>query len=73
MLDRAVNRLSQQELERHLWPTALRAALKPETVRGSNLGHQVLIRLGSQVMIPGKIMQRMRPNIMSKTNGIDDL
>jgi hypothetical protein len=52
---------------------ALRAALKPEIVRGSNLGRHVLIRLGSQVMIPGKIMQRMRPNIMSKTNGIDDL
>ena len=41
--------------------------------RPSNLGHQVLIRPGSQVMIPGKIMQRMRPKIMSKTNGIDDL
>jgi hypothetical protein len=34
---------------------------------------QVFIRLGSHVMMPGKIMQMMRPNIISNTNGIDDL
>ena len=34
---------------------------------------QVLIRLGSTVMIPGKIMHRMSPNIMSSTNGVCDL
>ena len=34
---------------------------------------QSLIRPGSQVMIPGKIMQRVRPSIMRKTNGVVDL
>ena len=35
--------------------------------------NQSLIRPGSQVMIPGKIMQRVRPSIMRKTNGVVDL
>ena len=34
---------------------------------------QVLIMLGSHVTMPGKIMQRMSPRIMSKANGADDL
>lgn len=39
----------------------------------SVLAHQLLIRLGNQVMIPGKIMQRMRPNNINPTNGSADL
>ena len=34
---------------------------------------QVIIKPGSQVMIQGKIMQRPSPNIIRRTNGVDDL
>jgi hypothetical protein len=34
---------------------------------------QVLIMLGSHVTMPGKIMHRASPNIISRTNGVDDL
>jgi hypothetical protein len=44
-----------------------------ETMPGAVQMRQILIRLGSQVMIPGKTMQRTRPTTMSKTNGVDDL
>lgn len=40
---------------------------------GTDRVRQVFIRLGSQVTIPGKIMQMMRPNNISPTNGIADL
>lgn len=40
---------------------------------GTKAMHQVRIRLGSQVMMPGKIMQSASPRIISKTNGVADL